>query len=89
VAHERERAEFAEQERTRLLSIIEDLETRITAIEARADAADEDRRLAEARADAAVSRAIADQRRRERTQSVEGRTCSISLSRANAPVPTH
>jgi hypothetical protein len=59
VAHERERAEIVEQERTRLLSIIEDLETRIAAIEARADAAGEDRRLAEARADAAVSRAIA------------------------------
>jgi hypothetical protein len=73
--------------------LIEDLETRIAAIEARADAADEDRRLGEARADAAMStvarRAIAAQQRRERTPKVPGRRCWISRLRAHAPVPTH
>jgi hypothetical protein len=58
VASESGRADKAEQEHARLLSIIDALETRIASIEARADAAHEDRRLAEIRADAAVSRAL-------------------------------
>jgi hypothetical protein len=58
VASQSGRADKAEQEHARLLSIIDALETRIASIEARADAADEDRRLAETRADAAVSRAL-------------------------------
>jgi hypothetical protein len=41
------------------VSIFEGLATRVAAIETRADAADEDRRLAEARADAAMSRSLA------------------------------
>jgi hypothetical protein len=58
VASESGRADKAEQEHARLLGIIDALETRIVSIEARADTADEDRRAAEARADAAVSRAL-------------------------------
>ena len=59
VARGRERANKAEQEHARLLAIIDALEIRVAAAEARADAADEDRRLAEPRADAALSRALA------------------------------
>jgi hypothetical protein len=58
LARERERVDKLERERDQVIATAKDLQNRIIASEAHADAASEDRRTAEARADAAISRAL-------------------------------